>query len=139
MANASDYLESKIIRAIFKEEAFPTFSAMYIAMHTADPGDTGGDEVTLGEWPSYTRMDAADGQALTNGWTAEANGVTQNALQTIFPVFDGGVDITVTHFSIWDAATNGNMLVSGQLTTSRTISDGDVLVVDSQKLTVQAL
>ena len=65
--------------------------------------------------------------------------LTKNALQLIFPVFDGVANLTVTHFSVYDALTGGNMLVYGALLTARTVQNGDVFVVDVQKLTVQVL
>ena len=54
-------------------------------------------------------------------------------------MFDGSGPLTVTHFSIWDAATAGNMLTYAPLSSSRTINVGDVFVVDAQKLTASVL
>lgn len=139
MSAASNFLENAIIEATFRGAAFPTINKTYIALHTADPTDTGISEVTTTAWPSYARQDAAKGGAVASGWLASSDGVTKNALQLIYPVFDGTADLTVTHFSVWDAATGGNMLVHAQLATSRTVQNGDVFVIDTQKLTVQAL
>ena len=124
---------------MFRGTAFTPPTKLYIALHTANPTDAGGNEVTLTAWPAYARQDAAKGGANSAGWTASVDGVTKNALQLIFPVFDGVADLTVTHFSVYDAATGGNMLVYGALLTARTVQNGDVFVVDVQKLTVQVL
>lgn len=139
MSAASDYLENKIIESVFRGATFTLPAKLYIALHTANPTDAGGNEVTSGGWPSYARQDAAKGGANSAGWIAAADGVTKNALQLIFPVFNGVADLTVTHFSVYDALTGGNMLVYGALLTARTVQNGDVFVVDVQKLTVQVL
>ena len=139
MSAASDYLENKIIESVFRGAAFPLPAKLYIALHTSNPTDAGGNEVTPTAWPSYARQDAAKGGANPAGWTASVDGTTKNALQLIFPVFDGVANLTITHFSVYDAATGGNMLVYGALLTSRTVQTGDVFVVDTQKLTVQVL
>ena len=139
MSAASDYLENKIIESVFRGATFTLPSKLYISLHTANPADAGGNEVTIGTWPSYARQDAAKGGANSNGWLAASNGLTKNALQLIYPVFNGGTNLTVTHFAVYDAVTGGNMLVYGALTSSRTIQTGDVFVIDVQKLSVQFL
>lgn len=139
MSSASDYLENKIIEATFRGAAYPAITGTFIALHTADPTDAGANEVNTTQWPAYLRQDAAKGGAVSNGWIAASNGLTKNAQQLIFPVFNGTADLTVTHFSVWDAAIGGNMLVHAPLTTIRTVQNGDVFVVDTQKLTVQVL
>lgn len=139
MSAASNFLENAVISSTLRGEAFPTISKVFVALHTNDPGDAGGNEVTSDLWPAYARQDAAKGGGIASGWTAPVDGVSKNALQLIFPVFDGTADLTVTHFSLYDAATGGNMLVHAPLQTQRTVQIGDVFVVDIKKLTVQCL
>jgi hypothetical protein len=139
MSAASNFLENAVIESTLRGAAFPTISKVYVALHTSDPTDAGGEEVTSAIWPSYARQDAAKGGWISAGWTAAVDGVSKNALQLIFPVFDGAADLTVTHFSLHDASTGGNMLVHAPLLAQRTVQNGDVFVVDTQKLTVQCL
>lgn len=140
MSAASDYLENKIYENLLRGLAFTPPSKIYVALHTASPGDTGTNEVTLAAFPAYVRQDAAKGSSnVADGWTAPTGGSGKNALQLIFPVFDGSGPLTVTHYSLWDAATAGNCLVTGQLAASRTLNVGDVFVIDVQKLTVSVL
>ena len=139
MSAASNFLENAVISSTLRGAAFPTISKVFVALHTNDPGDVGGNEVTSDLWPAYARQDAAKGGGIASGWTAPVDGVSKNAMQLIFPVFDGTADLTVTHFSLYDAVTGGNMLVHAPLQTQRTVQIGDVFVVDSQKLTVQCL
>lgn len=139
MSAASDYLENAIYNNLLRGTAFAPPAKIYVALHTSSPGDTGANEVTLAAFPAYVRQDAAKGGSVSAGWTAPSGGSGKNALQLIFPVFDGAAPLTVTHYSLWDAATNGNCLVIGQLAANRTLNPGDVFVIDTQKLTVSVL
>lgn len=139
MAAASDYLEQKLIGLVLRGEAFTPPAGTYVALHTASPGDTGANEVTLVECPSYVRQDAAKGGAVADGWIPQVGGVTKNAQQLIYPVHNGVSPMTITHFSVWDAATGGNMLIWAQLSAPRTLNPTDVFVVDVQKLTASVL
>lgn len=139
MAAASDFTENNIINALLRGVAFQQASATYIALHTADPGETGANEISTANWPAYARQDAAQGGTIASGWTAPSNGTSLNAKQVLFPVHDGASEITATHYSIWDAQTGGNMLLGAALDTARTLAPGDVFVVNEQKLTAQVL
>lgn len=139
MSAASNYLENKLIENVLRGVAYTPPTTIYVALHTAAPGETGANEVVVGTFPAYVRKDAANGGAVSAGWTAPADGVCKNALQLIFPVYDGAAPITITHYSLWDASTGGNYLVGAALASSRTLNPGDVFVVDVQKLTVSVL
>ena len=139
MSAASNFLENAVIESTLRGAAFPAITKVYVALHTNNPTDAGGNEVTSALWPSYARQDAAKGGSISSGWTAAADGVSKNALQLIFPVFNGSADLTVTHFSLHTVLTGGNMLVYAPLQAPRTVQNGDVFVVDTQKLTVQCL
>lgn len=89
-------------------------STRHLALHTADPGETGATGELSGN--GYAR------QAVTFG--AAASGATSNTSTHTFTA-SGGSWGTVTHFSIWDASTSGNCLYVGALSTSRTIGDGE--------------
>lgn len=140
MSAATDYLENKLADHIYRNTAYVSPAKTYIALHTADPGETGAlNEVSLAVWSTYARQDAAKGGAQAAAWTAPANGVSKNAFQLLYAMYNGAAALTVTHFSIWDAATGGNALVYAPLASARTINPGDVFVVDVQKLTGQVL
>lgn len=139
MAAASDYLEQKLIGLVLRGETFTPPTKGFVALHTANPGDTGANEVTLVASPAYARQDAAKGGAVDTGWIAQVGGLTKNAQQLIYPVHNGASPITVTHFSVWDALTGGNCLVAAALAAPRTLNPTDVFVIDVQKLTVSVL
>lgn len=139
MSAASNYLENALIDAICRGVTFTSPSKTYVALHTANPGETGVNEVSTSAYPAYVRQDAARDGNQADAWTAPTDGVVKNALQLIYPMYDGAAPLTVTHFSVWDAQTDGNMLFYAPLASARTINNGDVFVADAQKLTAQVL
>lgn len=140
MSAASNYLETQLFNLIFRGTAFTPPAKTWIALHTADPTETGSaGEVSTATWPSYLRQDAAKGGAQADAWTVPSDGAGKNALQLLYAMYDGAAPLTVTHFSVWDGQTGGNMLVYAPLASSRTINNGDVFVIDAQKLTGQVL
>lgn len=136
MSAASNYTEANVINAVLRGVTFPIPPGVYVSLHTADPGEAGGNEVSTGNWPAYVRKDAAVGGAIASGWDAPTDGVTQNAKQITYPGMNGAANVTVTHWAIYDAATGGNMLAHAALQTSRTLQPGDVFVFDIGSLTV---
>ena len=129
MSHFSNYLEEKIVESSLRGGTWPTISNIYIALFTADPGETGAaNEVNpAGTWTNYARIDAAVGGAIASGWSASADGVTSNAKTITFAANNGAADVTVTHIGIFDASTGGNMLYYAPLASSKTLKQGDVL------------
>lgn len=131
----SDYAGNNLLNSLLRGVAFPLPAKVYISLHTADPGRTGANEVTTAAWPAYARKDAADGAAIATGFTAAATRNSKNAKQLIYAVNNGAGNVTVSYWALFDAATGGNCLAYGPLTSSRTVQPGDVFVIDINKLT----
>ena len=130
MSAASNYLESALLEH-FRGTQLPLPSSYFIALHTADPTDAAivGSEVQTSAWPSYVRQSV--GSPLSSAWTAsadEAGGGKQitNANTLNFPANDGASAVVVTHFSVWDAATGGNMWAHAPLTANKTVDPTDI-------------
>ena len=138
MSAASNYTENNIINSLLRGAAFPVPAQTYVSLHTSNPGEDGGNEVNTSAWPSYRRIQAEGGGAIGTGWAAPNDGVTSNSLQILFPSHNGSGAVTVTHWSIYDAETGGNMLVYAPLNTARTLIPGDLFAVDVGALTVSA-
>ena len=124
MANASDYLEAKILELVVGKTAFATPTA-YIALCTADPTDAG-TGASMNELPDangYARVTTAGGY-----WDAAVSpgGTIQNASAFTFTA-SGGAWAEVTHFAILDSGTHGagNMLVHGALDVAKTAANGE--------------
>lgn len=119
----SDYLENRVLNHVFGGTTLTQPAAVYVALHTADPEEDGsGAEVSGG---SYTRQAAAFAAASGGAKATNAN-----------LVFSNMPAATVTHVSIWDAQTGGNMLAGGALSVSKSVGAGDTFQITSGNLTV---
>lgn len=85
-------------------------TATYVSLHTGDPGTTGASEVTGG---SYARVQVNANGGASPAWNSAAGAAMDNSGAITFP--EGGADASVTHFGIWDAASNGNFIRGGAL------------------------
>ena len=142
MAAASDYLEAGLLEH-FRGTQLPLPTAYFIALHTSDPTDIGdaATEIQLTAWPAYTRQSL--GIPLDTAWsvsTDEAGGGKQiaNTNTLNFPANDGTGSITVSHFSVWDAETGGNMWAHAPLVAAKTIDPTDIFSAASGALTIIA-
>lgn len=107
----------------------PLTTTCYVSLHTADPGDTGANEVTGG---SYARIGPVTfANAGTNPTVSSNSAILTFAAAT-------AVWGTVTHFGTWDAATVGNFRGAGALATSKLVSSGDTARFAANTLTITA-
>ena len=116
-----DTAAAELIAFVFRGTAVPWSgnANFYIAMHTADPGDAGGQTTSEATYTGYARV-AVDRDA--GGWALAANGAS-NATAVTFPECTGGSE-TLTHFSIGLAASGaGQIIYSGALADTLAISN----------------
>ncbi len=121
MSQMSDYLETQIGNVLFRTQTAWKPAAIYLALFTAAPSDSGGGtEVTGG---SYARVAVTQ---LDVNWNAPSagDGLFSNVGDIAFPTPTANWG-TITHFGIFDASTAGNLLIWGALTTSKTVNNGD--------------
>ncbi len=130
----STYSANKVLDCLLRGVAITTPTRVYASLHTADPGHTGDNEVSLVDWPGYARRDPAQGGAIATGFSAASAKATANALQMLFAEHNGAAPVTITHVAIWDAATGGNCLFAGPLAVARTISPTDEVVIRAGEL-----
>jgi len=93
---------------------------LFVAAHTADPGEAGDQTTSECTYTSYARVSVARSGA---GWTVTANSVSPAAAIS-FPACTGGTN-TITHFSV-GVATSGasKILYSGTVTPNISVSTG---------------
>jgi hypothetical protein len=97
-----------------------TAGSFYISLHTADPGETGSQTTSEATYTSYARVAVARSSA---GFTISGNNAS-NAATVTFPAATGGSN-TITHFGIGtDSSGAGNLLFSGALSASLSVSSG---------------
>lgn len=115
-------LRNDILEKVINGTDF-TISGIYVSLHTADPGETGANEVTGG---SYARK--------TGTWGTASNGEISITADIEFGDMPA---VTVTHVGLFDASTAGNFLWSGALTASQTVDAGQTLRLQSGNLTAR--
>ena len=137
----SNTTETAILKLVFQAIAWGNYADnaasspqtnVDVALHTADPGDTGTQTTSETTYTSYARVSVA---RTTGGWS-ESSGTVTPVATIAFPAGTGGSG-TVTHFStgktgggasaiLWSGTVTPNIVtgngVTPQLTTSSTIT-----------------
>jgi hypothetical protein len=102
-----------------------------VALFTAAPSDSGGGtEVSGGSYarvnlaPSTANWASTGGATTTTNPSAGTSGTTSNnsAITFAAPTANWGV---ITSVGVFDASTSGNLLFYTNLTTSKTVNNGD--------------
>lgn len=117
-ANAT---EADLVAYIFNATAISWNGVgnLYVALHTADPGEAGGQNTSEATYTGYARVAVARDNT---GWTCAGNTAT-NAAQIQFGLCTAGSE-TVTHFSVGTASSGaGQILYSGALNSSLAVSN----------------
>lgn len=145
-ASMTDYLENKLVDALFRGVSYTMPTALAIALHTAACSDSsaGTEVANSGSYsrqalnPSTTNWAATNSAGSTANPSAGTSGTTSNNSTITFSTATGNWG-TVTHFSVWDSATygGGNMLFCAALTSSQTINTGATPSFSAGSLTVQ--
>ncbi len=126
----SSYAEAKFVQLVFHGNTWPLVAQnhaspitnLYLALHSADPGEGGNQSTSEIVYTSYARATVARSVA---GWTVTAN-VASPAVAIDFAECTGGSD-TATFASIGDLASGaGNIIYKGALTPSIAISTGTI-------------
>tara|TARA_R110000765_G_C18463664_1_gene550125 strand:+ start:31 stop:420 length:390 start_codon:yes stop_codon:yes gene_type:complete len=128
MSAMSDYLEAKILDHVLSTTAYTMPTAVYVGLSTVSFADNNSGTELSGS--SYARQgDVA--------FDAAAAGVADNTSNIEFPAASGSWG-TVAFWGIFDAASSGNLLIHGALSSSKTISTGDILRISAGDLDVTA-
>lgn len=105
---------------------------LYVSLHTADPGEGGSQTTSECAFGSYARQAVARSGS---GWTVAANSA-ENAATISFPECTSGSE-TVTHVAIGTVVSGaGQIIYSGALNASRSVSSGITLQFAAGALTV---
>jgi hypothetical protein len=105
--------------------AFTPPTAVYVSLHTADPGETGANEVSGG---GYARQQVTFNAPVVGAQTT----MTNSALLR----WDNMPAVTITHVGLWDAASAGNPLWFGPLSAPVNLAAGSAFEIAAGSLTV---
>ncbi len=130
MGAKTDYLENKLTDYLFRAQAFTAPATIYVGLFTVAPTDAGGgtevsggsyDRVavtsSLANWAGTQSAGSTTASSGTGATTSNNNAITFPA-----PTANWG---SVVAFGLFDASTSGNLLYYANLTTSKTVNNGD--------------
>ena len=101
-------------------------TAWYVALHTEDPTEAGNvGEVDVADDPAYTGS-----KTVTFADPVTGSGMCLSEVQVSHTPDASASPYTVTHASIWTAATGGTCLMKGALPIPRTISNAAPLTFE---------
>lgn len=96
-------------------------TSLYVALHTADPGEAGDQTTSEISYTGYARASVA---RTSGGWTVTGNSVSP-ANSIDFTISSGGTGGTVTHWSVGVASSGASkILYSGTVTPNFIIASG---------------
>jgi hypothetical protein len=113
----SDYQEKRTLDNVFGAVAATPAATYYISLHTANPVQTGTNEVASSN--AYARV-AVTNNTINFPNSSGSPATKSNGAAVNFPTPTGSWG-TATYFGIWDAATVGNFVGGAALTTSQAI------------------
>ena len=127
MAAFSNYMEDAIT-AWINGTTFPSAPTnTYVQLYSQDPTDAGSATGAL-----YTRETYA-----ASGWTRGTGGAgTLSNTNAIIMQESAGSSATASHFAVFDAVTDGNLLFYGALSASKSIEVGDEVKFNALQLTL---
>lgn len=126
--SASDVFETNLLELLFNGTTISGIAdnassspatSLYLALHTADPGESGDQDTSEADYTGYSRVAVV---RTTSGWTVSGDQCV-NLSDINFPVCTGGTN-TLTHFSIGTASSGaGYMMFYGPLGVTLTVTN----------------
>jgi hypothetical protein len=134
MSAASNYLENAVLNHVLRNTALSQPSGLWLALFT----NTSGSAAANLEAGTLTDEISTSGTAYTRETVAFAAASGGSAATSATVTFDTATANwgTITHVAVMDAATSGNVLFYGAVTTSKTIETGDTFQVSSGNLSI---
>lgn len=129
MAGKSDTFENDWLKLVFNAAAIANLADnaatgpltnLFVALHTADPGDAGTQSTSEATYTGYSRVPVA---RTSGGWTVTGNSVSPVAAIS-FGACTAGTN-TITHFSVGVASTGATkILYAGAISPTISVSEG---------------
>lgn len=133
MAGMTSYLQKSLLDAFLAITPYTMPAALYMSLHTADPGETGShlNEVST-SGTGYARQTLSTKM----GATDSVSGISLNI--TTLTVGPATVDWgTISYIGIEDASSVGNQCINGAPTTAKTVTSGIPFQLVPSQLSIQ--
>lgn len=118
MGNISNYLANALLNHIFGKGTYTPPANIYVELSTTAPTDAG-TNVTPPSGGGYARKQTAPAD-----WNTGSGRIIDNANAIEFAEASASWG-TLSHFALFDAASGGNFLGWGALTTPKAVDSGD--------------
>lgn len=126
MADLSNHAESAFAEALRgggNGTNITAPSALYVKLHTGDPGEAG------------TSNASAETDRKEIEFGANSGGVITSSGDVEWTAWDAGSE-TISHISIWDDPSAGNCWLVGDLAAPKSVSNGDTFRLASGDVTI---
>ena len=137
----SEYFATQVLGWV-RGDPFPTALAnVFVSLHSSDPGTNGLSGDVTNTITNSTNRTSIASSALSTVAGASGGGfeVTNTGVVQLTTAANNTTPISVTHFGVWDAATGGNFLASGQLTSSVDVELGDTVQFNINAMAVRVV
>lgn len=111
---------NKILDGLTKSGTYPAVGNIYVQLHTDIPGALGTNAVALASTRYQATMGSISGGSVSLSSMASSWSITAGE--------------TISHISLWTAATSGTFLWSGELSSPKTVSNGDTFALTTLTL-----
>lgn len=125
MSAITDFLENKLLEHSLGKTAYALPGGSYLALFTTASSDSAGGTEVVGT--GYNRKPIT--------WGTASGGSISNSLDVTFDVAGSNWG-TITHIGIYSAASAGDYLWHGALSTQKTISTNDQFKIATGNLTI---
>jgi hypothetical protein len=137
----SQYFATQVLNWV-KGSSFPTALAnVYVSLHSSDPGTAGTSGDVTNTITNSSNRTSISSSALSTVAGASGGGfeVTNTGVVQLTTSANNSTPINVTHFGVWDAASGGNFLASGQLTSAVDVEVGDTVQFNINAMAVRVV
>ncbi len=121
----ADTFANSILDAILNQVNLTADTAIYLSLHTADPGTTGASEVSDA---TYAR------QNVTAAFPSAASHACSNNVAIEYPAATTG--FTAAYYGIWTAASGGTFRMGGDINPDKVVGAGEILRFATGQLTI---
>lgn len=136
----SQYLATQVLNWVRNTTFAAAPSSVFVSIHTGDPGTAGNSNDVTNLVTNAARV-AISSAAFTTVGSASGGGfqITNTGTVQLTTNAQNPTVQRITHFGLWDAASSGNFLASGSLTTAVDVQSGDTVQFNVGALAVRVV